>query len=368
MFYPSPSNILIPRRKGNLWGFAGLYGNIKIAPRYDDAEPFMDYSNINPGQHYYAVVTAAGEKYIINPAGKIISEGYSLINWRILSFTGEAFIVVTDSGNKEGAFYNGQLTVPPLYDDIMVSDDIYLKVTLNGKTGIISIQNKVIVPVEYDDVYIVTEDGHNLILQWEAVLAAGETTGCEDTPHFYNAPRTVAKEIAGAAFTQALEQVEVKIVPETSVFTIYNTSQAGKGIRFTDERFHIQPVYDDIKPVQQLPFRGENYVPQGWPLFFAVKQNMKYGLIDQTGKFYVPMEMDNIKLVYKPWPCWLVEKSEKQGVFGDEDGHFIYPRYNNIISRNFIVLNEATSFLIYRAELDGLQGYIGENGLEYFEQ
>jgi len=114
---------------------------------FDDLQPcYYDKDN-------KFIIKTKGKFGIIDIAGKeIIPPEYDEIsNW--VEYGPEAHFVTKRS--KKGIFSrDGKQLIPPIYDKLNYYTDSYIIVSQNNKFGIINIYNKIIIPINYDKLYM----------------------------------------------------------------------------------------------------------------------------------------------------------------------------------------------------------------------
>jgi len=207
------------------WGFADIYtGEIRVDHVWDYAGPFY---------HGYAHVVL-GVKLEISDGSHIEKQG-----------------------GKHGYINrDGELTIPLEYDD---AEEIpyrkYFKVAKNGKWGIIDIQNKIMIPFQWN--HLTVSYHHDLIF-----------CGIEE-----NCGLHVGKEDKLLAAIQDAQ-------PEP---TCYNTLKWG----VYDQNFNliVQPDLDEepIRPMIKSSSRSKSF--HYYDKYYVLKRKRKYGVLCNDGRW-----------------------------------------------------------------------------------
>lgn len=175
---------LIPYRKGDKWGFADSSGKIVIPCKYEDAMCFAKatlapvkkkgkYGYINAKGiivircHYdeagefdtkgRAFVTHGKVGWYIDSVGRSTASPVAMDFADVVMSVGYSSYSDSIEGKRGYHFYDGTKDIPAIYDSVSLEAGNYdlrdmklLWVKNNGKVGILSFDNRVIVPLQYE--------------------------------------------------------------------------------------------------------------------------------------------------------------------------------------------------------------------------
>ena len=147
---------MIPLKKNGYWGFYSKDGILKIKHQFDDVTLFKNGK---------AAVKLKGDFYFIDTAGKILPEKYISSNdyefeqySRAVGLTN--FInspqATFKKGDKIGLMESatGKILIDALYDGIFNLSRDNVIAQLGKKFGVVNFFGKVIIPIEYDMIYL----------------------------------------------------------------------------------------------------------------------------------------------------------------------------------------------------------------------
>src|SRR5688572_24791920 len=139
--FSQQNKVWVPYREGDRWGYSDTLGKITVKPSYDSVD-FFD------GE--FAVVYKTGQMGLISGSGiEIIKPEYGEIE-----ALGDGFEV--RKGNLSGFISDkGKVIIPVEYDDLYSNDDQFIILFKGKKQGISSITGNIILPVEYDEVFTI---------------------------------------------------------------------------------------------------------------------------------------------------------------------------------------------------------------------
>lgn len=131
----------------NKWGFINKLGRIIIPLKYDEVERFF---------RGYSIVKIHDKYGVINPKGTMVVPcKYS----KIKRFNGEDKYNIC-LNNKWGVCdKNGEIIIDCLYDEDLYFQNGFSAAKKDGKWGMINLQNNIVVPFSYDDVFSIISDG-----------------------------------------------------------------------------------------------------------------------------------------------------------------------------------------------------------------
>ncbi|MBO9700370.1 MAG: WG repeat-containing protein [Sporocytophaga sp.] len=154
---------LIPILVKGKFGFCDKEGRIVIAPKFDDAEPFvinMLYYIFNKDKIYgkadFATVKLKDKYYRIDKSGKPVFKFNPDEIEQVREYK-EPVYKEFEEGDKKGIKLDSTVIINCLYDEIYHPDFYYkefpFRVKKDNKYGIIDANGKLLIPVIYDDIY-----------------------------------------------------------------------------------------------------------------------------------------------------------------------------------------------------------------------
>lgn len=120
----------VPYRKGELWGFSDIWGNITIEPQYDEVN-FFNLSESTDLGSFRAIVRKQEYYYIIDVNNAYLTKGCKSI-FETTTFSQYSFHGLVTFDDKHGVFFNNKIIINTIYDSIDVDENSF-KVELDGK-------------------------------------------------------------------------------------------------------------------------------------------------------------------------------------------------------------------------------------------
>lgn len=156
---------------------------------------------------------------------------------------------------------NRRLIIPCMYDYLKSIDNTHFEVEKKGKTGIIDINNKVILPIKYDRIDII---GYNRCIadkgEEEAIF---DWYGKRLTHFYYNIKQSRH---------------------DSTLFIVSNRKSQKWGIVNIDGKEVMPPIYEESKP---FFIGGEIYIGHGY--YLVLRNNDLYGIFNtKTSKEEIP--------------------------------------------------------------------------------
>lgn len=145
------SHGLAAAQKGKKWGFIDIEGEYQIAPTFTEVEKFNSKGLAAVMIKYkWGVIDTAGKQIIPIEFDRYYVSGWNFQELvRVCKTKG-----LLGMGQVCGAYdKTGNNVIPLVYDDIELTYDneSFIKVSLNGKWGMVDKKNNLIVPFKYDD-------------------------------------------------------------------------------------------------------------------------------------------------------------------------------------------------------------------------
>jgi hypothetical protein len=350
--YSQQNNFInIPYRYNKLWGYCDTLGNILIAPKYDSVLPGY------PGDFLY--VYKGKKQSMLDANGKLLIASFDTCGHfgernGLQYLSKEVYNFWVINNGKAGVINTkGDTVVPLIYDKLYYTRDYNLrKTTVVGKLDdtyyLISFSDKEMVKT--------TSPSYNALTVWELDL---------DTP-----PDLEKIDLAYGflEMDHMLDSVKLKFQFDSMVkisssdfqydegeFPFYKVYK-GKKVGLWNKDHYIAPQYDDI--VRFNPLNKS----------IIVRRGAKYGAADSQGKLILPCVYDEIRH-YSPWSSVFITRvADKYGA--RVPGSF-YPKikdqYENLTLSYTIDVSKDRFFHVFKVRKNGNDGYVGENGSEYFK-
>ena len=103
-------------------------------------------------------------------------------------------------------------------------------------------------------------------------------------------------------------------------------------------------------------------------VLFLVKKGEKYGLLRRDGKEILPVDYDKIEPYQYQNNILSIEKKRLKGIKILNTPYPEIPaKYETIQSIRRISVNAGWSFMVFQVTWEGNTGFVGENGVEYFQ-
>jgi hypothetical protein len=368
-----PQSTLIPCRVGNKWGYSDTLGKIVIEAKYDRADLFYYGEGFVKPSNVVGTVVINNKILAIDQKGNVLVPGvYGSIE---TSYIKEGVIfIVENAKKKKGLFAKGKEIAPCIYDEITpYPNDSYL-IQKGEKAGIINSIGKLLIPAEYDEINV-DENNSRETYNWQAVKKKS-TTNFPDKkisnpkepapPQFMPETKLYEGDIYDhAAQLQLKNGLDSAIVKYNMVF-LYKKGTVG--IKIFDPT-HAEPFYftdkfwvQDAEYIANNSFDKVKYNARA--LVIARNSTGKAGIVTGTGKIILPFEYDEII----PNGSYLIlKKASKTGFLLLSTPYpFIKAVYHKFYDYHSIPVNPNWSFGIFNIEKNGKEGYVGENGIEFF--
>lgn len=254
-------------KKDNKYGVINIKGATLVKPQYDKIEAdkfYEEESGYKKSGYIVSKTTEEGYRYgYVNLEGKeIIEVKYNDLN-RITEINSDDIYIICAENGKYGLLKNDKKIIDNEYQSLIYNESNNTITALKGKNyGVISIDGKVVVPIEYkqiditgDYIYAKTIDENVKIFD-----ATGKETNMSENTAIIN-----------------IDKTDYKIYINTmDGKTTYNIYKNGKNIT-QNEYTYIQYLYD-------------NY-------FIACNTNGKLGVIDNEGKTKIEFNYNSIQKI-----------------------------------------------------------------------
>jgi WG containing repeat len=360
-------NALIPYRDGKLWGYCDTVGNIVIKPAYSRAEFFR-----------YANETTV---YLNNKQAYIDSKGQFVIPFfeNIEQFYRKSYLV--SNKGKWGFFYKGKLVVPTEYDNFMdakaaIPDRRTDSCAIGIKGEALYLVNCITGYTEF--LRNITYGGQVEADSREVMIPApveSATYNNKVTEAPANLPKAPA--VAARRFSSAEDSLMKKLqLDSAATFSLYDYGKSGgtlqpyyllykKGLVGLQYLTHyIKPVYNEIRAIHHVS-----------PLIYLlIVKRSKMGIVNEKGIPLVPIIYDAIEPVRGIMEYKTVLNKKKRLVVLDPTlcaANQFVNKYDEIgYGADLAIYHDGIGykhFSVYKVTLNGKQGYMGQNGVEYFK-
>lgn len=254
-------------KKDDKYGVINIKGSILVKPQYDKIEADKFYEEeIGYKKSGYIVskTTEEGYRYgYVNLEGKEIIEVKYNDLYRITEIDSDDIYVICAENGKYGLIKNDKKIIDNEYQSLTYNESNNTITVLKGKNyGVISIDGKIIVPIEFkqiditgDYIYAKTIDENTKIFD-----ATGKETNMSENTAIINIDKTDYK-------------IYINTIDEKTIYSIYKN---GKNIT-KNEYTYIQYLYD-------------NY-------FIACNTNGKLGIIDNEEKIKIEFNYNSIQKI-----------------------------------------------------------------------
>ncbi len=343
--------INIPYRYKKLWGYCDTLGRIQVAPKYDSVLPGY------PGDFLY--VYKGKKQSMLDANGKLIitsfdTYGHFGVRNGLQYLSKEVYNFWVINNGRAGVINTkGDTVVPLIYDKLYYNNDYNLrKTTVIGKLKdtyyLISFSDKEVVKI--------TSPSYKALTVGELDL---------DTPPDLE---KIDQAYGFLEMDHMLDSVKLKFQFDSMVkisssdfqydegeFPFYKVYK-GKKVGLWNKDHYVAPQYDDI--VRFNPLNKS----------IIVRRGAKYGAADSQGKLILPCVYDEIRH-YSTWSSVFITRVGNK--YGAAVPGSIYPkiknRYEKISLSAVVDISENRVFSVFKVKLNGKDGYVGENGIEYFK-
>lgn len=351
--------LAIPYRQGNLYGLCDTLGNVLVKPRYNAIKQFCYFTDKNRTSRF--LVKDKNTWKVVNSAGKVMVDNKKYdslkIEWR------DPHITYLYKNGVMGISFDNKVIAQPEYDNIEYATTGYMIVRKKYNRGLIDNTGKIVIPVTHSSLKDTYNPDHDGII-WIDYDDDYKARIITKTPYiqyempemepmdFKQGPDLEEPNFAEGTFDQyqSIHFTKLFIVEKNGLSGIYNKDL---------QKVILPIVYTKLKTV-------DVHIQSGHAILCALKDG-KYGIIDETGNTILPFENDDMEID----PNSRMVYFEKDGLEGIYIPHTIYKpiaaRYDHIKPYTDINVNGEWSFDIFEASRNGIEFYVGENGVEYYK-
>lgn len=402
----------IPFREGKLWGYADTLANIVFQPQYDS----VGFYDINESDYaifkkngklgvidpqYKEVIPAATDvlKFSngINEKGLVTFLSYDDPNW---SSPSQIWMASGNHGAVGVYEISWQLktikeVIPPIYDDasFYYTGSGNILVAKAGKWCIYNKKGEKLCEPIYDEIYQshrfhetlsmnkrgmvgrIGQDYYFIVPNGEAIkLKDGTKPDVPKAPFDVSYPTETKELISKQLSTGKAKFGFQEILFDKSEGLLYPPLvlvRKNKKMAVWDSKKNEMKsgYYDDFFAVKIGTEEAITDTPspkkQDKSILYFVKKGKKCGIVDDKGVVKTPFVYDGFGKIASSYYI-----TQSQGKYGVTVMGTLYPAIQpGYDSLSLIIQTRATSdwmFSIFKVQKDGLPGFLGENGKEYF--
>ena len=374
----------IPYRQNNRWGFCDTSGNVRVKPAFDSTSFLLRQGGLQKGAG--RIYSAKGEG-IVSFSGKVlVPPVYDSVDKLM-----DHYVVV--SGRNVGLYdTTGQMVIPVQYEDVYPADydKGYVAFRLKGKTGLYHAKTKQTFPALYDKIisifysdtinandWFYVEKGRQKFLIRKVDGKLIPFKGRVDEPKDDIPPMveelqmlpepddflSSLKEKFGVDRIEHFKGEEMYSGMNSSLYLVEKNGK--KGLASAKEML-LQPAYDSV--MYALGVWEPNFVPFSSKYLFAVGRKGKFGIINEKGEQVLPFEYDLITQLKGYEKDFELTKKNKKGAYSPFSSHsIISPKYDAISFAQELGVYQQWRFFVYKVMVNNKDGFVGENGVEYFK-
>lgn len=337
--------LLIPFNDHGKWGWSDTLGNVVIQPKFKQVKFF--YKNVIEKKVYYQayVTTQAGVNNFIAEKGLLVPESYELLR-SIDQHLPSGRQLVRNKDRKYGLYLSAteRLITKTFYDTVSweaISRDVILLKNRSDKT------------------YVMYSPDKKLMVKTD-IVQVREPYVKEGA---YANPITLAVHENG----KYSKISEGKLTPFTIDADIASQLEEEDGVWFTEapkaayERQSLSPGSTTID------FSGNPSAQKyGFQKLTLQERNGKMGVVNENGEIILPFIYDKIVFTDRSTEAQLyLNGKEGRKIFFS---HYpvIEPKYDSILPHEMLRVNNNWNFGVFKVKIGNNEGYVGENGVEYF--
>jgi hypothetical protein len=358
------TSILIPYRVKELWGFSDTLGNVKVQPIYKKLIQFYYYDNgkanfVMKGDKNLVVVNQ--DQKVVMP--ETVSANYDSISTH--SYYPNHVHIYKDG--YLGVYKNGKEIIKPIYRSIGSEPNESFIVSQKGLFGLFNGTGKMIIPAEYRHIEPSWDDVTETNFVWVAESGSGKKRFSDlriPQPKSDDEIEIVEKRMGGQTIegdTEVPAHIKTKYdkVERETGYNIYYVKREG-----------LTGVFDGNTNSEIIALQYENIrlvsIENNGKIFLVSKNGLS-GLVRSGNTILVPLEFNDIAA--NPYlEGFVLTKNGKKGFYIRNTIYpYIKPLYNDILVKEEIPVTRRWSFGLFKVQTDGGEGYVGENGVEFFK-
>lgn len=252
-------------------------------------------------------------------------------------------IIIEKKNNRYGVVNSlNDIIIPFIYDFIEYKNSVLI-VTKGKNSGILSIENKEIVPLKFQ--YILPRNNNRFIL-WTKNSEFGlcDYKGKIILPVSYK--RVSSNQNDDFYLTEDKNgYCGVYDINGNNIFPeeyIFYTEDNYKIFATKENRSLILDILNPSNTIlleENISFiTTSRHFSMGEKYYQIIKQNNKYGLINSSNEIIIPAKFDNLTSSQN-WKYYIIEQNGKEGLINIENKIVKEPIYNNIyLRKEYIIL------------------------------
>lgn len=359
--------ILVPYRLGNKWGYSDTLGKIKIQPKYENVTEF-DYDFPIENNHVIAIGKLNGKELVFTEQQKIIVP--PVYDEIIIDEQGFQLIFIIRKNNKKGVYKNGKELLPTQFDSIQIASYDKFLVLVKDKWGLYNSDGKQMIPAIYDEIkfspfsgpdsWVAIKNGVSKMFSFKTDIADADAPPPSE--------ELMAVDMEGVTFDEKSLMIKhkldsVKMILNSGI--VFKKGKQGIFLEGNDDEFYFFSKHYAVKNIVEINRYNLNLYYPGSKGLIVAELNGKTGIINQDEKQILPFEYDKVE--YKG-NFFILTKNGKIGFFIIYTHYpIIQPNYDKFIYNSSIPVNSNWSFTLFNIIKDGKEGYVGENGFEFFK-
>ena len=354
----SQNSRLIPFVSNSKWGYSDRKGNIIIKPVYDSVG-FFNSSSVGAKYLTYAYVYQNKKMGVIDTQNKmILPTTYKYVKnvYETLHF------IATNIEGKSGLVsIENQVLIPFEYDQLDEVLNFSFILKKNKKIGLADVNGKIVIPVIYDQIVFVDEDKSTNKCRWR--VSNDKVTQYLFTDIYENPNNevfqtvgnieTAENNLTSYIIDENLKDFEEKIPIryQSNLYLLRKKNLYG----FCDVKQKI-----GFKPkFKKIDYYFNTYdFKRGKTHYLLIEDNDKKGLIDGYGNVLLEANYETIK---KEYHYLEVIRNSETGVFFLSTNKVVFSDFNKI--KTAIELDNDFVIVLVQNITTNHYYYIGENGV-----
>lgn len=349
---------LIPFVSNSKWGFSDRTGNLIIKPVYDSVG-FFNTSSVGAKYLTYAYVYQNKKMGVIDTQNKmILPTTYKYVKnvYETLHF------IATNIDGKSGLVsLENQVLIPFEYDQLDEVLNFSFILKKNKKIGLADVNGKIVIPVIYDQIVFVDEDKGTNKCRWR--VSNDKVTQYLFTDIYVNPNdevfqtvgniETTENKFASYIMDENSKDFEEKIPIryQSNLYLLRKKNLYG----FCDvkEKIGFKPKFKKL----DYYFNTYDYIKRT-KHYLLIEENDKKGLIDGSGNVLLEAVYDTINKNYHHLE---ITRNSETGVFFLSTNKVVFSDFN-IIKTAIELENDFVIVLVQNTNNNSYH-YIGENGV-----
>ena len=344
---------LIPFNDHGNWGYSDTLGNQLIKGQFKNASGFYKL-RIGDTLHYVSnVETEYGKNLFSLHHGLLLPYASKIKSWNSHDFEENNInkrIYILNSDGKKGLYhFQFKYILAPIYDTIIACG--------SQKINYLIKRNKA------DSTYNLFDPSSGSIFKTDISSVS-----------IYKEKKKFKRLFLARHLDSTYSIVDNNGLTSTSLDTIKEMehympksySPRGDALTSIKEDLKVKPSFGgeliNYVHYRKLPKNG---LP-GFKSLYIVKKNDAMGIVDETGRVVVSFSFDNIKFIGRGQEAILIKDDKFGRKLFTCEYPIIQPKYDKLSVGGYLSVNSNWAFAYFKVEVNGNMGFVGENGVEYF--